>query len=242
MVDFEKAYGPTGTIATARTGLLARTYTRVYGWMALALGVSGAVAWYTAAWMSSDPARMELLLTGPLFYGLIIAELVLVFSLGAAVHKLPVAAALALFFGYAALNGVTLSCIFLVYSLGAITKVFFVTAGMFGGLALWGTFTREDLSSVGSFCGLALWGLVMASLVNLFARSSTLEWVCSIAGVVIFTGLAMYDAQKIRRLAAREGALEEGALARASILGALSLYLDFVNLFLHLLRLVGRER
>lgn len=242
MVDFEKMCERPQQVAQVRAGLVAKTFKLVYGWMALGLAVSGAVAWLTATFAAENPEFLKTLLKGPVFYGLIIAELALVITLSAAINKLPVYAALLMFFGYAALNGVTLSFVFFAFKLATLMQVFFVTAGMFGGLALWGTFTREDLSSVGSFCGMALWGLVLASVVNLFVGSSALGWVCSIVGVLVFTGLTMYDAQKIRQIAAREGEMDRASLGRASILGALSLYLDFVNLFLYLLRLMGRER
>ena len=147
-----------------------------------------------------------------------------------------------MFLGYSALNGLTLSVVFLAYELALVQRVFFVTAGMFGGLALWGTFTKDDLSSVGSMCGMALWGLVIAGIVNIFVKSSGLDWILSLAGIAVFTGLTMYDAQKIRRLADLEGAMDETSVRKAGIMGALTLYLDFVNLFLHLLRLMGRKR
>ena len=242
MIDFEKMCERPQPAVGARTALVAKTFKLVYGWMALGLVLSGAVAWLTATFAAGNPELLKTLLTGPVFYGLVIAELVLVVVLGAAIDKLSVGAALLMFFGYAALNGVTLSFVFFAFRLATLMQVFFIAAGMFGGLALWGTFTREDLSSVGSFCGMALWGLVLAGLVNVFAGSSALDWVCSIAGVLVFTGLTMYDAQKIRRIAAREGQMDKVSLGRVSILGALSLYLDFVNLFLYLLRLMGRRR
>lgn len=242
MVDFEKMCARPGQVAQARTAVVAKTFKLVYGWMALGLALSGAVACLTSSYILQNPELGQTLLRGPLFFGLMIAELVLVVTLSAAINKLPVYAALLLFFGYAALNGVTLSVVFLAFKLATVMQVFFVTAGMFGGLALWGAFTKENLASIGSFCGMALWGLVLASVVNLFVGSSALDWVCSVAGVLIFTGLTMYDAQKIRQLAAREGTLDGTALGRVAILGALSLYLDFVNLFLHLLRLMGRNK
>lgn len=242
MVDFERMYERPESVAQVRTVRVAKTFKLVYGWMALGLALSGVVAWLTASYVLQNPEALKTLLRGPVFYGLVIAELALVFALSAAIDKLPVYAALLMFFGYAALNGVTLSFVFLAFSLATVMQVFFVAAGMFGGLALWGTFTKEDLSSIGAFCGMALWGLILATVVNLFVGSSALDWVCSVAGVLVFTGLTMYDAQKIRRLAAREGSLDGASRGRVAILGALSLYLDFVNLFLYLLRLMGRNK
>lgn len=237
MVDFEKEFEQPGYAAQTRTTVLARTFKLVYGWMMLGLALSGVVAWFTA-----ESGLWEKVLMGPGFYGCIIAELALVFILSAAINKLPVVLAFLMFVGYAALNGLTLSVVFIAYDLALVTRVFFITAGMFGGLALWGTFTKEDLSGIGSFCGMALWGLILCGIVNIFLKSSGMDWICSIAGVLIFTGLTMYDAQKIRQIAAQEGSLGNDAVARISIMGALTLYLDFVNLFLHLLRLMGRRR
>ena len=166
----------------------------------------------------------------------------MVLVLGMAVNKLPVAVCRLMFLGYAALNGLTLSVVFIAYELALVQKVFFITAGMFGGLALWGTFTKSDLSSIGSCCGMAVWGLVIAGVVNMFLHSPGLDYFCSFAGILVFTGLTMYDAQKIRRLAANEGAMDRTAVRKVAIMGALQLYLDFVNLFLHLLRFMGRKR
>lgn len=113
---------------------------------------------------------------------------------------------------------------------------------MFGGLALWGTFTKGDLLSIGSVCGMALWGLVIAGIVNLFTQSSGLDLIVSFVGILVFTGLTMYDAQKVKQMAAAEGSMDSAAIRRVGILGALTLYLDFINLFLHILRFLGRKR
>ena len=172
----------------------------------------------------------------------IIAEIAMVFVLSAAIRKLPEGIAYLLFIGYAALNGLTLSVVFIAYELALVQRVFFITAGMFGGMVLYGTFTKSDLSSIGAVCGMALWGLIIALLVNLFLKSSRLDWIVTIASVVIFTGLTMYDAQKIRQIAANERSLDGTTLRKVGILGALALYLDFINLFLYLLRFFGRKR
>jgi len=237
MIDFEKEFGKPGYQVGARQTQIATTFKIVYGWMCAGLALSGVVAWYTAAsglWQS--------VLQGPGFTFCIIAELALVFILSLAIGKLPVAVAYLMFLGYAALNGLTLSLVFIAYDLALVGKVFFITAGMFGGLALWGTFTKGDLSGIGAMCGMALWGLIIAGVVNIFLRSSGLDFVLSFAGILIFTGLTMYDAQKIRQLAANEGALDRAAMHKVGIMGALQLYLDFINLFLHILRFFGRKR
>ena len=182
------------------------------------------------------------MLAGPGFYGCIIAELVVVLVLSAAIMKLPVWGACLLFLGYAALNGLTLSVVFIAYELASIERVFLITAGMFGGLAVWGTVTKGDLSKIGSVCGMALWGLIVASLVNIFMKSSGLDWIISFAGILIFSGLTMWDAQKIKLMAMNEGALDGTTVRKLGILGALTLYLDFVNLFLHILRFLGKKK
>ena len=237
MIDYEKDFGRPEYAAGARQVQLARTFKIVYGWMCAGLALSGVVAWYAAA-----GGLCQTVLRGPGFTGCIVAELVLVFVLSMAINKLPVAVAYLTFLVYAALNGLTLSVVFVAYEIALVQKVFFVTAGMFGGLALWGTVTKGDLSSIGSVCGMALWGLVIAGIVNLFTHSSGLDFVISLAGVLIFAGLTMYDAQKVKQMAAAEGTMDSAAIHKVGILGALALYLDFINLFLYILRFFGRKR
>ena len=237
MVDFEKEFGRPAYSLGAKETQLAAIFRRVYGWMCAGLALSGVVAWYTAA-----SGLYQRVLTGGGFMVCIIAELALVFALSAAINKLPALVATLMFLGYAALNGLTLSVVFIAYELALVQRVFFITAGMFGGLALWGTVTKGDLSKMGSICFMALWGLVIAGLVNVFARSSGLDWICSFAGILIFSGLTMWDAQKIKRMAALGETMDSESVRRVGIVGALELYLDFVNLFLHILRFMGRKR
>lgn len=237
MIDFEKEFGEPAYRTAHKTTALATTFKIVYGWMCAGLALSGLVAWYTCS-----SGLIETLVQGHLFTVLLFAELGVVFALSASINKLPVFAAYLLFLAYAALNGLTLSVIFIVYELALIQKVFFVTAGMFGGLALWGTVTKGDLSSVGHVCGMALWGLILACLASLFWHSTGLETLITFAGILIFSGLTMYDAQKIKQLASAEGTLDSASVHRVGIMGALTLYLDFVNLFLYLLRFFGRKR
>lgn len=237
MVDFEKQFERPGSAALAPATALATTFKLVYGWMGAGLALSGLVAWHTAA-----SGLWQKVLAGPGLFVCIGVELALVFALSLAISKLPAFLAAVMFLAYAAVNGLTLSVVFVAYDLALVQRVFFITAGMFGGLAVWGSVTKGDLSSVGSVCGMALWGLVVAGVVNLFLGSSRLDWVLSLAGILVFSGLTMYDAQKIRRLAAAEGALDGAAVRRLGILGALTLYLDFVNLFLHILRFMGRKK
>lgn len=240
MVDYEKQFERLDYAPWHReeAGVrVATTFKIVYGWMCAGLALSGVVAWYTAT-----SGLYKTILQGPGFMACVIAELVLVIVLSMAIGKMHVALAYLMFIGYAALNGLTLSVVFIAYELALVQKVFFITAGMFGGLALWGTFTKGDLSSIGSVCGMALWGLIIGSVVNLFTHSSGLDWILTFAGIIIFTGLTMYDAQKIKQMALVEDSLDSASLHRAGIMGALALYLDFVNLFLYILRFFGRKR
>lgn len=235
MIDYEKEFGQPAYVE--KRVQLATTFKLVYGWMCAGLAISGLVAWYTAT-----SGLWQKVLMGPGLWVCIIAELALVFGLSASLRKISVAVAVLLFVLYAAVNGLTLSVVFIAYKLALVQRVFFITAGMFGGLALYGTFTKADLSGIGSICGMALWGVIVAMVVNMFVKSSGLDWLLSVVGVLVFTGLTMFDAQKIRQVAAEEGKMDAATLQKVGIMGALQLYLDFINLFLYLLRLFSRER
>lgn len=237
MIDFEKQFGNLESPATTRQSAVATTFKLVYGWMCAALALSGVIAWYTA---ESGLCLRILQNRGMMI--LCILELALVFGLSAAIRKLSLFAAYAMFFAYAAVNGLTLSVVFVAFEAELVQKVFFVTAGMFGGLALWGTFTKGNLSSIGHVCGMALWGLLIALVVNMIWPSSGLDTLITFAGIAIFSGLTMYDANKIKLMAAEEAQLDGETLHKVSIMGALTLYLDFVNLFLYLLRFFSRSR
>ncbi|QYY44443.1 Bax inhibitor-1/YccA family protein [Aneurinibacillus thermoaerophilus] len=174
------------------------------------------------------------------FFIILIAELILVFYLSARVQKLSATSAMLLFFIYAALNGITFSLLFALYTSTSIVLTFLVTAGMFGALALYGYVTKRDLSRMGSILFMALIGLILATLVNFFLQSSSLYWITTYAGVVIFSGLTAYDMQKIKEtnIIGNEDTEEE---TKEAIIGALILYLDFLNLFLYLLRIFGNR-
>ena len=211
----------------------------VYLWMTLGLVVSA----FVAIAVSSSPSLFRLAYNPAVLFGAIIGELVLVIALSAAMRRLSPAAASAMFIIYAVLNGFTLSIIFAVYSLGTIGLAFVSASGTFAAMTVLGYTTELDLSQYRSYFIMALVGLIVASLVNILLNSSMLELVISMAGVVIFTVLTAYDTQKIKRLASDPAITEDGSLLiKVSILGALALYLDFVNLFLFLLRLFGRRR
>jgi FtsH-binding integral membrane protein len=205
-----------------------------YRWMTLGLATTGVVALGVA----HSPDLVELLIGNRLlFYVLLFAQLGLVFTLSAMAWRVSTVAAAAMFFAYAALTGVTFSTLFLVYTASSIASTFFVTAGAFAGLSAVGFFTRRDLGAMGRFAIFALIGLILASLVNLFLQSSGLMWLITIAGVLLFAGLTAYDTQRLKRLFA-----SGQSHANLPIVGALTLYLDFINMFLFLLRLTGDRR
>ena len=210
----------------------------VYMWMTLGLAITGVVAMFVA---SSTGLMQALVGNRMLFFLLIIGELGLVFYLSARIHTMSPGAATAAFAGYAILNGVTLSVIFLAYTNASIARAFFVAAGMFAGMSLWAMTTKKDLSSIGNYLIMGLWGIIIASLVNMFLASSSLSWVISFVGVFLFLGLTAYDTQIIKRWSAEMGDADEADYMRISIMGALKLYLDFINLFLFLLRLLGNR-
>jgi FtsH-binding integral membrane protein len=210
---------------------------QIYAWMAAGLLVSGAVAAYTI----TSPALLGLIFGSPfVFFGLIIVELVLVIGLSAAIGRLSPALAAACFVLYAALNGLTLSAIFLVYTQASIAVTFFVTAGTFGVMSLIGYVTQRDLTTVGHVLLMGLIGFLIGTIVNLFWANSTLYWILTYGGIIVFVGLTAWDTQRIKRMSEQAG--DEVSAGRIAILGALRLYLDFINLFLLLLRIFGRRR
>lgn len=226
------------TIAQARQEASTIFLAKVFNWMAIGLGVTGVVAYATAY-----TGLAQMLMASPLFFVLILGELGLVFYLSARIDKMEAGTATSLFVGYSVLNGLTLSMIFLAYTSSSIAGTFFITAGMFGAMAVYGLVTKRDLSGLGSFMFMGLIGILIASVVNIFLQSSGLYWVISMIGVMVFTGLTAYDVQKIKRMG-EEGIMAQGesAIRKGSIMGALALYLDFINLFLMLLRFFGGSR
>jgi uncharacterized protein len=208
----------------------------VYGWMCVGLAITAASAWFIAG----SPAIVRAIATNRvLFWGLMAAQLGLVFVLAARVETLAASTAGWLFVAYSALTGVTLSFVLLAFTGESVTNTFLVTAGMFGGLAAYGTVTRRSLAGLGSFLFMGLIGVVLASVVGIFWHSDALQFVISFIGVIVFAGLAAYDAQRLKAMALASPAGQTGSYA---IVGALSLYLDFVNLFLFLLRFTGSRR
>ena len=226
------------TLTQARQEASTIFLAKVFNWMAVGLGLTGVVAWFTA----SSGLAMQLV-ASPAFMILILAELGLVFFLSARIDKIQASTATGLFIGYAVLNGLTLSMIFLAYTQSSIAATFFITAGMFGSMAVYGLVTKRDLSAWGSFLFMGVIGIIIASVVNIFLKSSSLYWAISLIGVFVFVGLTAYDVQKIKTIG-EQGIMEqgEGTVRKGAIMGALALYLDFINLFLMLLRFFGGSR
>lgn len=210
----------------------------VYMWMTIALGITGIVALYVA---QSSQLLYALFSNSILFWGLIIAEFVLVFVISARIQAMSFSTALILYLLYSVINGITLSLIFIFYTSSSVASTFFVTAGTFGVMSLIGYFTKKDLSKLGGILFMLLVGLIIATVVNLFMQSSAMYWIITYAGVLIFVGLTLFDTQKIKILL-EECQADEETTQKIALLGALTLYLDFINLFLYLLRILGDRR
>ena len=210
----------------------------VFTLMTLALAATGAISYI----VSNNIQILEAILTNlPLFWGLIIGELVLVLVLSAMINKISFTTALILFALYSVINGVTLAPLFLLYTSESIASAFFVTAGTFGAMAIFGYITKFDLSGIGKILIMALFGLIIATIVNIFTKSSGIAMIINYAGVLIFTGLTAYDTQKIKNLV-QENINNDNIIPKLSVIGSLTLYLDFINLFLKLLQLMGKRK
>ena len=212
----------------------------VYNWMAIGLGITGVVAYGVA----NSPGVREIVFGAPLvFFGLIIAQLVMVFMISARIQRMQASTATMLFIVYSALNGATLSSIFLAYTQSAITSTFFICAATFTACSVYGWTTRRDLTTMGGFLTMGLIGIVIASVVNMFIQSGAVSTIVSYVGVLVFVGLTAYDTQDIKNMAlSQPDGIDAGAVRKGAILGALKLYLDFINLFLMLLRIFGSSR
>ena len=210
---------------------------KVYLWMTMALALTG----FTAYGVATSPGILQTIYSNPaVMWGLVIAELILVITVSGAINRLSLSVATLLFIVYSVLNGALLSSVFLVYTASSVATVFFITAGTFAAMALIGYTTKTDLSSMGKILLMALIGMIIATIVNLFVKSTGLELIISYIGVLVFVGLTAYDSQKIKQMLLQAPDASEGA-QKVALLGALSLYLDFINLFLYLLRIFGRR-
>ena len=221
------------SVASQTNAVMKRVYLR----MTIGLLVSA----FVALGVASSPTLISILFGNPIVYwGMFIAMFIMAFTIPAAMNKLSNGAMIGLFVLFAALMGASLSSIFLVYSLGSITSTFFITAGTFGAMSAYGYFTKTDLTKFRSFLFMALIGLIIASVVNIFLKSATMMWIVSFVGVLIFVGLTAYDTQQVKHLAAAN--LDPALTDKLATIGALNLYLDFINLFLYLLRFLGASR
>lgn len=230
----------TTSIRGTQTQIRVNSFIRsVYNWMGIGLALTGFVAYYVA----NSEVMLRIIFGNQLvFFGLIIGELGLVFYLSSRVHKIEASTATALFVLYAALNGATLSAVFLAYTSSSITSTFFICAATFGACSIYGMTTNRDLTSLGGFMTMGLIGIIIASVVNMFVRSSGMSMIISYIGVLVFVGLTAYDTQKLKTMALTQPAgVDAAVVKKGAILGALSLYLDFINLFLMLLRILGNR-
>ncbi|WP_405405182.1 Bax inhibitor-1/YccA family protein [Paracoccus sp. Ld10] len=214
---------------------------KVYGLMAVGMGVTAITAYGTATAAMTNPAVAQTLYASPLRWVIMFAPLLVVFGFGAALNRLSVSAATGVFYAFAALMGVSISSIFLVYTGVSIVQTFLVTAIAFAGLSLWGYTTKKDLSGWGTFLLMGLIGLIVASIVNIFLASSAMQFAISVIGVLIFAGLTAYDTQNIKNTYLQMQGSGSDFLGKSAIMGALKLYLDFLNLFMFLLSFMGNR-
>ena len=217
----------------------------VYNWMAVGLALTGFIAYFVAGrlehMLMTNPAAFQSI--QPLFFVLLIAELGLVFYLSARIQKIEASTATTMFIIYAMLNGVTLSFIFMAYTMASIASTFFICAATFGACSVYGMVTKRDLTGMGQFLFMGLIGIIIASVVNFFIHSAGMQMIISYIGVFVFVGLTAYDTQKLKNMALTQpDGLEAGVIRKGAIMGALSLYLDFINMFLFLLRILGASR
>jgi len=230
------SYAPYSTSSTEALNLQA-VMSRVYAWMTAGLLTTGAVAFFVA-----NTGLAAVLAGSPIIYfGLFIVELIIVFVLSARIGKMSAGMATGMFMGYSLLNGLTLSIIFLIYTSVSIASTFMITGVTFGVMSLYGYTTKQDLSKIGNILFMALIGFLIASVVNIFLRSEALYWIVTYAGILIFVGLTAWDTQRIKRMSMNIAGNDEVNIQRLAILGALMLYLDFINLFLLLLRVLGNR-
>ena len=211
----------------------------VYLWMTLALVITGFVAMYVA---KSYALISMIAQNSIMFWGILIAELGLVMYMSARINRISFTTATLLFIAYSVLNGVTMSILFMVYTLSSIATTFFVTAGTFGAMALFGYVTKKDLTRIGSLCIMGVIGLIIASVVNLFLQNSMMDMIISYVGVLLFVGLTAYDSQKIKQLLGGDDIEVNETTQKIALMGALTLYLDFINLFIYSLRILGDRK
>ncbi|MDY3268363.1 MAG: Bax inhibitor-1/YccA family protein [Phocaeicola sp.] len=211
----------------------------VYTWMTLALVITGLTAMYMAKSLTLLNMMMQ---NSMMFWGLLIAEVALVMYLSVRINKISFTTATLLFIAYSILNGATLSILFLLYTISSIATTFFVTAGTFGVMALYGYITKKDLTRIGNLCLMGVIGIIIATVVNIFINNSMMDMVISYIGVLLFIGLTAYDSQKIKHLLSSDDIEVNETTQKIAVMGALTLYLDFINLFIYLLRILGDRK
>jgi FtsH-binding integral membrane protein len=233
MYDQNSPYAAAPTVSVSTS-----FFPKVYGWMTAGLALTALMAMVT---LSSQEMLNLIFGNKIVFYGLIIGELGLVIALSAAINRISAATATMMFLIYSALNGITFAAIFMIYTSSSIASAFFVASGTFAGMSIYGYVTKRDLTGWGSFLFMGLFGIIIASVVNIFLQSEMIHWITSYIGVFVFVGLTAYDTQKIKMIG-QAGFADGESQRKAAILGALRLYLDFINLFLMLLRIMGNRR
>ena len=232
-------YDMNSTAAAAKRELVNAFLRGVYWWMTAGLALTGVMAWL----VYNSPAMQGIILNNQLvFFGFIIAEVGLVVFLSARIQRLAGSTATFLFMLYSALNGATFSAILMAYTMPSVATVFFITAGTFGAMSLYGLVTKRDLTGLGGFCMMGLIGVIIASIVNIFMQNPMIYMIISYVGVIVFVGLTAYDTQRLRVMGESVPADDPEAVRRGTIMGALALYLDFINLFIMLLRIFGERR
>jgi len=237
-MDYEELnYRPTASREAEVAAVFPALMRKVYVWMTLALVITGLTAYVVA---TNETILSLIYANQAVFWVLVIAELAIVIGVTAAINKLSLPVATLLFILYSVINGALLSSIFLIYTTGSIALTFFITAGTFGAMSIYGYTTKSDLTKWGKLLMMALIGLIIATVVNLFMKSSGLDMIISYVGVLIFVGLTAYDTQKIKEMCVNAPDMGE-TMQKYALLGALSLYLDFINLFIYLLRILGRR-
>lgn len=237
-LDRRNVGAQTGAAAEIDAGLRAHML-RVYNYMSAGLAITGVVAYFFSQWVVSSPANLQLVFGSPLKWVVMLAPLAFVIGLSAGINRMKFATAQLTFWAFAAVMGLSLSSVFLVYTGASIAQVFFITAATFGSMSLYGYTTKRDLTGMGSFLFMGLIGIIIASVVNIFLQSSMLAFGISAIGVLVFVGLTAYDTQKIKEEYFAGDGTE--TMGKKAIMGALRLYLDFINLFLMMLRLFGNR-
>lgn len=228
-----------GTLSERDNTVIQPYISQVFGWMSCGLLLTAFVSWYT----SKSPVVLQLLFSNQLiFFGLVIGQLALVFALSGMVTRLSGSLATTLFMLYSVLTGLTLSSIFVLYTTSSISSTFVITSGMFGIMTLYGYTTKRDLSSFGNLLFMALIGMMLASIVNIWLKNSAMTWVITYVGVIVFVGLTAYDVQKLKSIGSSVVIENQDQFRKFAIIGALTLYLDFINLFLMMIRIIGNKR